>query len=187
MRRIAIILTAVLVLSGCQGVRDRLGNQRPNPGPCPNALSLYDAHRLVEFRGDEQVLSNVGFTGEILNVSGLCTYTDRSATPIDMQMAIRFAFGRGPAADASEKTYYYFIAVTRTDDAVIERQVFPVTVRFPADQNRVELVQEIGTITIPRATPTTSGSNFEVIVGFELTPEQVEFNRSGLRFRVPVE
>lgn len=187
MRRIALIFAAALVLSGCQSVRERLDGPRPNPGPCPNALSLYDAHRLVEFRGQDQILGNVGFTGEILNVAGACTYTDRSASPIDMQMAIRFAFGRGPAAEASEKTYYYFVAVTRTDDAVIERQVFPITVRFPAGQNRVEMTQEIGTITIPRATPTTSGSNFEVIVGFELTPEQVEFNRSGLRFRVPVE
>lgn len=187
MRRIALIFAAALVLSGCQGVRDRLDGPRPNPGPCPNALSLYDAHRLVEFRGEEQILGNVGFTGEILNVSGLCTYTDRDATPIDMQMAIRFAFGRGPAADASEKTYHYFVAVTRTDQAVIHREVFPVTVRFPAGQNRVELVEEIRQISMPRATPTTSGGNFEVIVGFELTPEQIEFNRSGLRFRVPVE
>lgn len=187
MRRIATILAAVLVLSGCQGFRDRVQGPRPNPGPCPNALSLYDAHRLVEFRGEEHMLSNVGFTGEILNVSGLCTYTDRDATPIDMQMAIRFAFGRGPAADASEKTYHYFVAVTRTDQAVIHREVFPVTVRFPAGQNRVELVEEIRQISIPRATPTTSGGNFEVIVGFELTAEQIEFNRSGLRFRVPVE
>ncbi len=187
MRRIALIFAAALVLSGCQSLRDRLDGPRPNPGPCPNALSLYDAHRLVEFRSAERVLGNVGFTGEILNVAGACTYNDRSASPIDMQMAIRFAFGRGPAADATEKTYYYFVAVTRTDQSVIAREVFPITVRFPPGQNRVEMTQEIGTITIPRATPTTSGSNFEVIVGFELTPEQVEFNRSGLRFRVPVE
>ncbi|MGY6531643.1 hypothetical protein [Glycocaulis sp.] len=187
MRRIATILAAVLVLSGCQGFRDRVQGPRPNPGPCPNALSLYDAHRLVEFRGEEQVLGNVGFTGEVLNVAGTCSYSDRSATPIDMQLGVRFAFGRGPAADASEKTYYYFVAVTRTDQAVIHREVFPITVRFQPGQNRVEVTEEIRQISIPRATPTTSGSNFEVIVGFELTPEQVEFNRSGLRFRVPVE
>lgn len=187
MRSIAAVFAAALVLSGCQSVRDRLDGPQPNPGPCPNALSLYDAHRLVEFRGEEQVLGNVGFTGEILNVAGTCTYTDARVSPIDMQMAIRFAFGRGAAAEGSEKTFYYFVAVTRTDRVVIAREVFPVTVRFAPGETRVELTEEISTITIPRAEATTSGSNFEVIVGFELTPEQVEFNRSGLRFRVPVE
>lgn len=187
MRSIAAVFAAALVLTGCQSVRERLDGPQANPGPCPNALSLYDAHRFVEFRGEEQVLRNVGFTGEVLNVAGACTYTDRRVSPIDMQMAMRFAFGRGPAADAQEKTYYYFVAVTRTDSAVIHREVFPVTVRFAPGQNRVEVTEEIGSISIPRADATTSGSNFEVIVGFVLTPEQVEFNRSGLRFRVPIE
>lgn len=187
MRSIAAVFAAALVLAGCQSVRDRLDGPQPNPGPCPNALSLYDAHRLVEFRGEEQVLRNVGFTGEVLNVHSICTYTDARVSPIEMEMAIRFAFGRGAAAEGQEKTYYYFVAVTRTDSAVIAREVFPITVRFPPGQDRVEITEEIRSISIPRAEATTSGSNFEVIVGFELTPDQVEFNRSGLRFRVPVE
>jgi hypothetical protein len=37
---------------------------------------------------------------------------------------------------------------------------------------------------IPRASIDTSGSNFEVLIGFDVTPEMAEFNRSGSRFRV---
>ncbi|WP_262422966.1 hypothetical protein [Brevundimonas denitrificans] len=37
---------------------------------------------------------------------------------------------------------------------------------------------------IPRAEETTSGSNFEILVGFEVTPEMAEFNRTGSRFRI---
>ena len=44
--------------------------------------------------------------------------------------------------------------------------------------------QEIEDIVIPRATSETSGENFEVLVGFELTPEQLAFNRAGKRFRI---
>lgn len=50
--------------------------------------------------------------------------------------------------------------------------------------NRVEVIEEFPNISIPRAEANTSGVNFEVLVGFELTDEQLEFNRSGLRFRV---
>jgi hypothetical protein len=39
-------------------------------------------------------------------------------------------------------------------------------------------------IEIPRATKDIAGANFEVLVGFELTPDQLDFNRNGKRFRV---
>jgi len=185
MRLIAASVTvAALALAGCQSVRDTLGDPEPNPGPCPNALALYDAHRLVEMNGPDLVYENVGFTGEILNVVSRCTYTDERISPIDMEVGVRMAFGRGPAAAASSKTYNLFIAVTRTDNSVIEREVFPVTVRFDRGEDRVEVIEEFAPITIPRATATTSGSNFEVLLGFELTDEQLQFNRDGLRFRV---
>jgi len=178
------LIAASLVLTGCSSVADRLSEPDPNPGPCPNALALYDAHRYVELAGDEQIYENVGFTGEVLNVVSLCRYTDQNASPIDMEMAVRLGFGRGPAAVGETRTYEMFVAVTRTDRVVIDRQVFPITVTFEPGEDRVEMVQEFNAISIPRATPTTSGTNFEVLVGFELTDEQLAFNRGGLRFRV---
>ncbi|MCP2678407.1 hypothetical protein NHF45_02550 [Maricaulaceae bacterium NA33B04] len=181
---IAGAITAALLLSGCQSVRERLSDPVPNPGPCPNALALYDAHRLVEIRGEDLVYENVGFTGEILNVASLCRYTDEDARPIDMEMGVRMAFGRGPAAVGETKTYTLFVAVTRTDNIVIHREDFPITVTFERGQDRVEVVEEFSNISIPRAEANTSGVNFEVLVGFDLTDEQMDFNRSGLRFRV---
>lgn len=187
MRRIAVILAAAALVSGCQSVRDNLTRQQPNPGPCPTALSLHEAHRLVEFTGQDITFSNVGFTAEILNVTSTCRYTDERADPISMSMEIRMAFGRGPAATGSQKTYEYFIATTRRDSVVLDKQTFTIPVTFPSGQNRVEVVERIETISIPRATPTTSGGNFEVLTGFVLTPEQIEYNRSGQRFRVDVD
>ncbi len=190
MRFAAISLAAAaLTLSGCQGVRDSLSGPQPNPGPCPNALSLYDAHRIVNFAGQEIVYGNVGFTGEILNVASACTYTDQSATPIEMEMGMRLGFGRGPAAVGNSKTFDMFITVVRLDPqrnvtAVIHRETFQVTANFPAGADRVEMVEEFSSIRIPRVDPDTSGVNFEVLIGFELTDEQLEFNRSGMRFRV---
>ena len=180
----ASVLAAAFVLAGCQSVRDTLGDPEPNPGPCPNALALYDAHRVVELTGENIVYENVGFTGEILNVAGRCRYTDADASPIDMEVGVRMAFGRGPAAEGRETTFDLFVAVTRTDSAVIERRVFPVTVRFDRGEDRVEVIEEFNPITIPRAAADTSGVNFEVLLGFELTDEQLQFNRDGLRFRV---
>jgi len=50
-------------------------------------------------------------------------------------------------------------------------------------QDRALITDKIQSIVIPRVKPTVSGSNFEVLVGFDVTPEMVAFNRLGKRFR----
>jgi hypothetical protein len=93
-------------------------------------------------------------------------------------------FGRGPAAGGSTHTYNLFVAVTGLDSVVIDKQVFPITIEFSPGQDRVSVTEIFDSVEIPRAGADTSGLNFEVLVGFELTEDELEFNRSGLRFRV---
>jgi hypothetical protein len=57
-------------------------------------------------------------------------------------------------------------------------------VRFPHGQPVVTHTEHIDRITIPRANADISGENFEILVGFDLTPEQLQFNRDGRRFRI---
>ncbi|WP_203294840.1 hypothetical protein [Maricaulis parjimensis] len=180
-RSFAALALAAGMLSGCQTVSNVLESPEPNAGPCPSALSLYDAHRIVEING-EVAYENIGFTGEILAVRSLCSYYGER--PIIANLEMDMGFGRGPAAVGETRTYEYFVAVTRRDVGVIHKEVFPITVRFDRGQDRVFLTETIDAISIPRAEETTSGVNFEIIVGFELTPEQIAFNRSGQRFRV---
>lgn len=182
MRSFAILAAAALLLNGCQSVTEAFTTAEPNAGPCPSALALYDAHRLVEFSGEEVIYNNVGFTAEINGVRSLCSYYGER--PIIANLELDLAFGRGPAAIGESHTYQYFVAVTRRDIAVIEKQVFPVTVRFRAGEDRAYVTETVDAISIPRANSDTSGTNFEIIVGFELTPEQLAYNRSGQRFRV---
>lgn len=153
-------------------------------GPCPVAGVLYDVERLVEIDGEE-LHQNVAFTGQVEGVTGFCRYVDDN--PITMELDIDFAFGRGPKAQGNEKTYQYFVAVTRRDRVVLAKQVTPIRVRFNNNEDVVRVTERVEGIVIPRATPTVSGTNFEVLVGFELTPEQLAFNRAGKRFRMNVE
>lgn len=179
-----LALVAVMGLGACSTAKEVLAvgeAAEKNPGPCPEAFSLYEASRMVEFRGAE-AYANVGFTAEIDKVRSLCRYVGDS--PISADLTLDISFGRGPAAQESSATYQYFVAVTRKNIDVIEKQVFPITIDFPAGENVVRATENVGEIIIPRATDTTSGANFEIIVGFELTPEQIAFNADGKRFRV---
>jgi hypothetical protein len=156
----------------------------PNAGPCPLLGVLYDASRLVEFKGAEERFANVAYTGEMRGVRGLCRYT--GSNPIEMSMEIDMAFGKGPAAEGSSRVYRYWVAVTRANMAPIEKQYFDVRVDFPRGQDRMAGSEVIRRVVIPRANDTVSGANFEILVGFDLTPQQIQFNRDGKRFRVDV-
>ena len=177
---------SLLTLTGCKSAQDVLAigeAAEANPGPCPRAFALFDASRIVEFRGDgSESFDNIGLTGEIVKVRSLCRYfADR---PINADLEIDFALGRGPAAANEAGTYQYFVAVTRKNIDVIEKVTFPLTVTFPAGADRVRVTEEIDRIEIPRANDTTSGENFEIVVGFVVTPQQRQFNADGKRFRV---
>ncbi len=172
------ISAACLAAAACGGGPTEL-DTITNPAPCPQASVLFDAARYVEMFGEER-LANVGFTGEILGVRSLCRYAD--GEPIESDLEIEFAFGRGPSANGYDNTYPYFVAVTRRDRAVITKRTFAVSADFD-DADIVYGSDEIRRITIPRADDGVAGSNFEILVGFELTPEQLAFNRSGVRFR----
>ncbi|HVY83524.1 MAG TPA: Tat pathway signal sequence domain protein [Caulobacterales bacterium] len=158
-------------------------DNRQNVGPCPLMGVLYDASRVVEFAApDQERYANINFTGEMEGVHGLCRYIE--SDPITMSISIDMSFGRGPAATSEHKVYRYWVAVARRDRAPIEKQYFDVDIAFRPGQSVVNHTEEINHIVIPRAQADTSGENFEVLVGFDLSPQQLAFNRAGKRFRI---
>ena len=154
--------------------------RRANAGPCPYVKILYDAARYVELEGGRAAVANVGYTGEIEGISSDCEY--READPSRVDMDVLFNLGRGPQATGEQRTYRYWIAVTERNNAILSKEYFDLPVNF--EGQRTASVTEKRTIVIPRAGIETSGSNFEILVGFDVTPEMAEFNRSGSRFRV---
>lgn len=155
-----------------------------NAGPCPFVKTLYDAARYVEFSGGQEASSSVGFTGEIQGVTSACAY--KSNDPIAVTMNILFELGRGPQAGGASKTYRYWVAVTDRNREVLAKQTFELPVTFDDGKDRVYKSEDVKGIVIPRATETVSGENFEVLIGFEVTPQMAAFNREGKRFRANV-
>ncbi len=181
---VVLMSAAFLLVSGCKSAEklsNAINQSKPNEGPCPQALVLWDAARKVQI-GQPEVFANVGFTGEILAVRSFCTYVGDD--PIRANLEIDFAFGRGPAASGLDADYPYFVAVTRKDKAVIKKEVFEQNIKFKPNNNIVYRTEKFAQITIPRKQRDTSGGNFEIIVGFDLNEKELEFARSGKRFRV---
>ena len=156
-----------------------------NAGPCPYVKVLYDASRYVELKDNREASGAVGWTGEIQNLNSDCRYKNvKIIEPISVKMNVNFAFGRGPQAKGDVHSYRYWVAVTGPQNIILAKTYFDMPVRFQAGQDRVQMSQLIDTISIPRAGKAVSGSNFEVLVGFDVTPAMADFNRDGKRFRV---
>jgi len=153
-----------------------------NSGPCPYVKVLYDASRYVELKDHRESINAVGFTGEIQTLTSACAYTGDQ--PIHIRMQVLFALGRGAAAEGSTKVYHYWVAVTDRNVAVLDKQYFDLPVTFHPGQDRVLVTDTLNNIWIPRADNDVSGSNFEVLVGFDVDPQMADFNRQGKRFRV---
>jgi hypothetical protein len=152
-----------------------------NAGPCPYVKVLYDAGRYVELKDNREAGAAVGYTGEIQGLSSACAY--KNDDPIRVSVELLFGLGRGPQATAASHTYRYWVAVTDRNNEVIAKEYFNLPVTFPTGQDRVLETDKINSIVIPRVKASVSGSNFEVLVGFDVTPQMAEFNRQGKRFR----
>jgi hypothetical protein len=183
MLKLAPLVLAAL-LAGC-GTTSRLAqslDSTPNSGPCPVVGSVYDAARYVKFVTPEgKIYSDIAFTGEITDVRMYCRYTGN--VPLVAEVEIDFAFGRGPQADGRTHDYPYFLAVTRRNGKVLAKEYFSTRAQFSRG-DVTTVTEQVKRITIPRADESISGVNFEIVVGFELTPEQLAFNRTGNRFRL---
>ena len=150
-------------------------------GPCPYVKVLYDAARYHEFKDNKETAGAAMWTGEIEGISSDCAY--KGSEPIHVGMNLGFSLGRGPMADGQTKIYHYWIAVTERDKTVLAKQEFDLPVTFKPGENTVHVDTQIGNVQIPRGDITVSGSNFEVLIGFDVTPEMADFNRQGKHFR----
>ena len=177
---LAAALFAAAATTACSGLSREA--QEANPAPCPNIVVLNEAARVLEFDGDER-LENVAYTGEITGVNTVCRYFGDE--PIEAEVQIGMAFGKGPKGTEDAKLFNYFVAVTRKDFEVIAKQEFIVPVEFDERNEIFTTIEDVDRIVIPRSGEETSGVNFEIIVGFALTPEQAIFNRSGKSLKFP--
>jgi hypothetical protein len=155
--------------------------KRRAEGPCPYVKVLYDAARYHEFKNNVETTSAAMWTGEINGIQSECAYT--GTNPIQVGMDVSFSLGRGPQADGQSKVYHYWIAVTERDKTVLAKQDFELPVTFAEGQERMDVNTRLEGIYIPRKDITISGENFEVLIGFDVTPQMADFNREGKHFR----
>ena len=171
------LLAAPLLLGACETLNSIDFNPKPPPPPpCPRAVVGENVGRLTRFSGAGKDPADVVFEAEIGDLRGSCV-TDEDKIEVEMQVQITAT--RGPAATADTARFNYFVAVARNDKTILSRESFDAEIKLPSDEPRNGTGDEIDqTITLPNG---ETGADLTIIVRFEMTPDELKYNRDQRR------
>lgn len=163
---ILLAATAALALSAC-------ASEKPEERLCPPAAAVAGVERMTSFRpGGGQDLTEVAFTAHVDSVESVCQYDDDG---VEVAMNVLLSAERGPADTAREADLKYFVAIEDGPGNITAKEIYDVTLPFEGNRRRVGIVEEVD-ITIP--TPADKDfSEIRILIGLQITPEQLEFNR----------
>lgn len=148
-------------------------------GTCPGVSLRPDLRRLVEFYDPSKPVE----TGKISEISidavrNVCRIENAQLV---MQIDFSLSGKTGPKArvkpsDKPSFAYPYFVAVTDPQGNVLSKEIFAASVAYTADQKEIKQTESIfQNMPFPDS---SIGQSYTVVVGFQLTPEQLAYNQA---------
>lgn len=163
----ALAAVAAAVVSGCQST------VLP---PCPSVRVDSTTARLVQFRdGGGQTPADVAYEARIIGYGGQCDFQDEGVA-IDMDIDLLVA--AGPATQGGRADLYYFVAIPQYFPDAVGKRIFNVRASVPGQPGRRERFSEKGIRIFIPLKDNEPAAAYDVYVGFQLTPAQLEFNRA---------
>lgn len=182
----ALLLSAFAftgVLAGCTSEQAfnavGLGSTTEEGGtterPCPTVGVLNGTDHLTLFNGRGRDLTDVVLRAEIAKVVTSCEYNvDERLISVDL--AYNGVAEIGPAAQSRTQTVTTFVAVTRRFGAKVKKQIYEVPLVFEGASRQIQFVKSVNGTQIPYGAD-ADGRIYEILIGFQLTPEQLDYNR----------
>jgi len=173
-RSSALGALAMIVLVACSSADDAV-----IAPACPNIVIVKDTAEMTTFRpGPGRDLTDVVLDARIDRFDGECATDlerDRSGT-VNVDLQLIFEAVRGPANDTKGGSFSYFVAIANRKGDILAKKVFDTEFEFEGNRTRVGGVEEL-TQEIPLRAGEL-GEDFDIFVGFQLSPEQLKYNRA---------
>ncbi|MBB4264420.1 hypothetical protein [Roseospira visakhapatnamensis] len=168
----ASLLTAP-ALTACSGVFG--GGEEARP--CPPVRIDRAASTLTQFRADGgRDLTDVTLEAELVGYQGACEYDD-DGRAVEVEVTLGFTAALGPGARSRDQTFQYFVAVPRYFPSPVGKKVFDARLVFPEGTDRIRYVGEELRLRLPLDLG-ESGAAYPVYLGFQLSAEELEYNRA---------
>lgn len=161
----AVLGAAAFLLAACE-------TQTASAVTCPRVLVDEDVGNLTRFRdGPGRDITDIVVRSEISRIAGSCEVRD---DVINVEFGLELQVERG-AAGSGRVTLPLFVAVVDEAGNVIDRQAFSEVADFTGNRSQAVL-RDVFTIAIPRR-PGAATDSHRIYAGFELTRDEVSFNR----------
>jgi hypothetical protein len=158
---------------GIGGFFDRLFTNDKKTLSCPTVTRINLATRLTRFIPGGRDLTDVAFEAHIGGISGNCSADEKA---IKVEMNAQFIATRGPADKSRKAPFSYFVAIANNNDDVLARQDFDTVIAFPGTQTRNGVEEQLDQL-IP-IKKGEQGSDYHIYIGFDLTPEEIAYNKA---------
>jgi hypothetical protein len=172
-RRVLAVMGLAAITYGC--------TQDPK-GPCPFVRIPSTLATVTKFNGAATPQNQV-YQARIADVALQCTYAEqkRAGSNIDIVvdelevlLKVRVAATAGPRAGGSTADGRFFVAVTDLRDTILDRLEFPVKLNLGQGGRAATTEDEAYILFRLRG---KSGAAYRIFTGFQLTPEETEYNR----------
>jgi len=171
-------LAQVVLVGLCALVLTSCGIFQPSsPKVCPRVSLLNEAAKLTQYRdGPGRDLIDVLYEARVHDVNWACGYSDNR---LRIEAKIDLVAQRGPASKGANAQVPYFVAIIDKAQNIIAKAEFESEIEFRDGRRRAGVREEVEQIIYLKEGEV--GTDYEIIVGLQLTAPQLKQNR-GSRF-----
>ena len=162
---------AALLAAACSG-------EPPMAVACPRPGILPDANTVAVFRdGGGRDITDMLVQSQIVDVRVDCSYAKRGTRPsVTLELQVAIAAERGPADRTRRAEVPYFVAIVDAERNVVVKETFIAAFEWVDNRPRVGRV-DLWEPYIPLER-NMDGPTYQVMIGFQLTADQLAWNRS---------
>lgn len=176
------IMGLFLLLSGCDLYMGGVTNTDVRM-ECPPVTILSEAASITRYlEGAKRSILDVDFSGKITGIKGSCAYKFNTRTgeeAVEISVKTKFKMRRGAGNKSQQADFQYFVSILKDNGTILQKQAFPYSAKFSKKRSWVKSSDSPVELSIPLRNENT-GQNFKVYVGFQLSQEELEFNRTGM-------
>jgi len=146
--------------------------------PCPQVEIVDDLSSISDFvNPKKQIRSNLISRVDLKSAESTCKLSSKTAI-VDLKLIFNGELGPKGRVKSSDKPFFsypFFVAVTTPNGKIMAKEIFAASLTYGANENEHAYFENLRQI-IPIKSK-NQAHNYRVLIGFQVTPDQLKYNR----------
>lgn len=157
------------------------GLQQAEINPCPSVQIVDELSSLSEFTPSNKAEeNNIISRVDLSQANSSCSFEGDLAV-VDMTLVFQGMLGPKAKLNSSDKPFFsypFFVAVTDPFGVVLAREVFSASMTYERNEKNHTYYEKLRQLIPIRAR--TQASRYKIMIGFQLDPVQLDYNRANM-------